>query len=166
MNELTLGDACPGFSSPYCYTSLCKSAHSSLHPSLPPSLYQVFGGFTTIPWAIHTTAAGPTYYGTGESFLFKLRPFRGSMDSSLGTSKDGVFNAEEEEEDEEEDEEERREEGDGGRRKRHPTGKVIQYFPWTRENTYYMLSTEKSLGMGGGGYVSVSWWWLVGGWGG
>lgn len=35
----------------------------------------------------------------------------------------------------------------------HPqrTPPVIQYFPWARQNTYYMHATDSSIGMGGGG---------------
>ena len=64
--------------------------------------------------------------------------------SSLRLSKAGVFNADDDEEEEEEEEEE-------GGRKRRPSGKVVQFFPWTMENTCYMLSADNSLGMGGGG---------------
>ena len=28
---------------------------------------------------------------------------------------------------------------------------MVNYYPWTRINSYYMLSTERSIGMGGGG---------------
>jgi hypothetical protein len=103
---------------------------------------QVFGGFTTTPWAVHTTAAGPLYYGTGESFLYKVRPSHRSQGSSLSISENGIFNAEDEEEDLKR---------PGENEKSSTRRKMIQFFPWTRENTYYMLSTENSLGMGGGG---------------
>ncbi|TFJ88666.1 hypothetical protein NSK_000235 [Nannochloropsis salina CCMP1776] len=103
---------------------------------------EVFGGFTTTPWAVHTTAAGPLYYGTGESFLYKVRPSHRSQGSSLSISENGIFNAEDEEEDLKR---------PGENEKSSTRRKMIQFFPWTRENTYYMLSTENSLGMGGGG---------------
>jgi len=36
------------------------------------------------------------------------------------------------------------------RRKEGRGARLVQFFQWTKENTYYLLSAEKSLGMGGG----------------
>jgi hypothetical protein len=41
---------------------------------LIPSL-QVFGAFTNTPWAVNVTSSGPTYFGNGECFLYRVRDF-------------------------------------------------------------------------------------------
>lgn len=35
--------------------------------------------------------------------------------------------------------------------RRRPGGVGVEVYPWTSLNAYYMLSTETSIGMGGGG---------------
>lgn len=87
---------------------------------------EVFGGVTTTPWAVHMTAAGPDYYGTGESFLYALGQEQEDTQGKV-----------------------RREGSGGGGAARVALG-GIEVFPWSRENNLNMLSTETSIGMGGG----------------
>lgn len=96
----------------------------------------MFGGFTTTPWAVNVTALGPEYYGTGESFLYKLK---GGSSTQI----------------QQEEEPRQRNQNQQQRKGLTAAGKAvlggIQVFPWSRENNYCMLSTERSVAMGGGG---------------
>jgi len=97
---------------------------------------EVFGGFTTTPWAVNVTATGPAYYGTGESFLFKLNGGREQQQQQIQREEEQP-------------------------QQQHPKNKEtaaaravrggIEVFPWSRHNNYNMMSTETSLAMGGGG---------------
>lgn len=100
---------------------------------------QVFGGFTTTPWAVNVSAMGPEYYGNGESFLYKLR------DSSATRIQ----------QEEEPRQPQNQQQQNQQRKGLTAAGKAvlggIEVFPWSRENNYCMLSTERSVAMGGGG---------------
>lgn len=117
------------------------------HPQNPTTqpTQQIFGGFTTTPWAINVNAHGPEYYGTGESFLWRR----------LNEGRDSNDRIQQEEDGREPPQPQLPQQQQRRRRASTAAARAmlggVDVFPWSRENNLNMLSTERSLAMGGGG---------------